>query len=180
MVQINKASSNLTDLLAPGTLPPIDLFPFLLYAPHQLFGRWRDKVKETHRIMNELYSGYLNTVEERRKTQGPMQSFADELLAQEDKLDWTRHGLYFMAGLLMEAGSDTVSGAINNFLLLMTKYPEACKKAQKQLDEVVGEDRCPTWEDFSKLPEVNKLLKETLRMRPVSPLAFPHALSEGT
>ena len=179
MVEINKALQNTTQLLAPGTLPPVDLFPFLFYLPHQLFGNWRDKVADTHKMMNGLYSRYMGYVVERQKKVGAMESFADRLLQQEEKLDWTRHGLNFMAGLMMEAGSDTTSGVINSFLLLMTKFPEAYKKAQEQIDTVVGDDRCPRWEDWQKLPEVNKLLKETMRMRPVAPIAFPHALSEG-
>lgn len=179
MVEINKVNSNLSSLLAPGTLPPVDLFPFLLYIPHQVFGRWRDKVNETRKIMNDLYSTYLNGIVQRRKSAGPMQSFADELIEQEGKLNWSWHGLYFTAGLMMEAGSDTTSGVINSFLLLMTKFPGAYKKAQKEIDYVVGEDRSPVWADFESLPEVNKLLKETMRMRPISPLAFPHALAEG-
>lgn len=180
MVEIAKVNHNLTSLLAPGTLPPVDLFPFLMYLPHQLFGRWRDKVDETSKIMNDLYSKSLNAIVRRRKTTGPMNTFADELIEQEEKLDWSWHGLYYMAGLMMEAGSDTTSGVINSFLLLMTKFPGAYKKAQEQIDMVVGEDRTPLWQDFEKLTEVNKLLKETMRMRPISPLAFPHALAEGS
>lgn len=179
MVEINKVNASLTQLLAPGTLPPVDVFPFLFYLPHQLFGNWRDKVARTSRIMNDLYSHYLNLVVERRKTSGPMESVADKLVQEEKSMKWTWHGLYFTAGLMMEAGSDTTSGMINNFLLLMTRNPEAYKKAQQQIDAVVGSDRTPQWKDFAELPEVNKLVKETMRMRPISPFAFPHALAEG-
>lgn len=179
MVEINKALQNTTQLLAPGTLPPVDIFPFLFYLPHQLFGNWRDKVADTQRMMNGLYARYMSYVVDRQKKVGVMESFADRLLQQEEKLDWTRHGLNFMAGLMMEAGSDTTSGVINSFLLLMTKFPGAYKKAQEQIDSVVGDDCCPRWEHWERLPEVNKLLKETMRMRPVAPIAFPHALSEG-
>lgn len=179
MIEINKVNANLTQLLAPGILPPVDIFPFLFYVPHQLLGRWRDKVAQTRRTMNELYSRYLDLVVQRRKTSGPMESFADKLVQEEKSLQWTWHGLYFTAGLMMEAGSDTTSGVINSFLLLMTRYPDAYKKAQKQIDDVVGPHRTPQWKDFPELPEVNKLLKETMRMRPISPFAFPHALAEG-
>lgn len=36
----------------------------------------------------------------------------------------------------------------------------------------------PTWEDFPRLPYINMVVKETMRWRPVTPLAFPHALSK--
>jgi cytochrome P450 family 619 len=179
MVQIGKVLANTTTLLQPGTLPPVDLFPFLWYVPQRFFGNWRDKVDETRNIMNSLYGSYLELVVKRQKEEGPMGTFADRLLQKKDELNYTWHGLYFLAGLMMEAGSDTTSGAINNFMLLMTKFPGAYKTAQAEIDALVGEDRSPRWEDFDQLPAVNALVKETSRMRPIAPIAFPHALTEG-
>lgn len=179
MVQISKVLSETTTLLQPGTLPPVDSFPFLKLVPERLLGNWHTRVMETRKSMNELYSSYLDLVVRRRKTSGPRESFADRLIEQQEQLDWTWHGLYFLGGLMMEAGSDTTSGAINSFLLLMTKFPGAYKKSQQQIDAYVGDERSPTWADFDHLPAVNSLLKETMRFRPISPIAFPHALSEG-
>ena len=56
----------------------------------------------------------------------------------------------------------------------MTAYPEAQKKAQAELDAVIGPDRLPTFEDRDSLPYVNALLKETIRWHPVLPLGIPH------
>ncbi|EUC27322.1 hypothetical protein COCCADRAFT_78964, partial [Bipolaris zeicola 26-R-13] len=67
------------------------------------------------------------------------------------------------------AGSDTTSGVINNFLLLMTQFPGAMRKAQEKINAVVGVERSHRWHDWQNLTEVNKLPKETLRMRPVAP-----------
>lgn len=44
----------------------------------------------------------------------------------------------------------------------------------------MGEERSPQWSDFSKLPYINMIIKESHRWRPVSPLGVPHALGEGT
>ena len=179
MVRISQVLSKTTTLLQPGTLPPLDLFPFLRLLPERLLGNWFTQVLEVRQWMNELYSSYLDMVVRRRKETGPMESFADRLIEQQDQLGWTWHGLYFMGGLMMEAGSDTTSGAINSFLLLMTKFPDAYKKAQQQIDAVMGDERSPVWGDFEKLSAVNSLVKETMRIRPISPIAFPHALAEG-
>jgi len=179
MVRINQVLSKTTTLLQPGTLPPVDLFPFLRLVPERFLGNWLTQVLEVRTWMNELYASYLDMVVRRRKEIGPMESFADRLIEQQEQLAWTWHGLYFMGGLMMEAGSDTTSGAINSFLLLMTKFPGALKSAQAQVDEHVGEERSPVWEDFDHLPLVNGLVKETMRIRPISPIGFPHALSEG-
>lgn len=56
--------------------------------------------------------------------------------------------------------------ATENFLLAMLHYPEVMRKAQSELDAVVGRDRAPTFEDVPKLPYLGAMVKETLRWRP--------------
>ena len=48
--------------------------------------------------------------------------------------------------------------------------PDIQKKAQDELDSVIGRDRLPTFEDRPRLPFVDAVYKETLRWRPVTPL----------
>lgn len=42
-------------------------------------------------------------------------------------------------------------------------YPEVQKAAQKEIDEVVGPQRLPTWEDRDSLPYIRGILEETYR-----------------
>ena len=60
------------------------------------------------------------------------------------------------------------------FLLAMAMHPEMQRKAQAELDRVVGGDRMPTFQDRESLPYLNALLKEVLRWHPVAPIAVPH------
>ena len=53
--------------------------------------------------------------------------------------------------------------------------PDVQRKAQAEVDEVVGKHRLPTWDDISKLPYTRLVLQETYRMNPLSPLGIPHA-----
>ncbi|OQV00131.1 hypothetical protein CLAIMM_05669 [Cladophialophora immunda] len=178
MVNIEKVLSKTTTLLQPGTVPPVELFPFLSYFPQRLWNNWRNQVADTKREINALYAGYLDTVVKRRQKEGSRNSFADRLIEQQNQLGWNWHQLYFMAGLLMEAGSDTIAGSLNVFIHFMIKYPEVAKRIQDQIDSVVGDDRSPTFADFSRLPLVNAVIKESLRLRPIAPMGFPHALAE--
>ena len=41
---------------------------------------------------------------------------------------------------------------------------------QKEIDEVIGNDRLPTMADRERLPYVNALMKEVLRLNPVGNL----------
>lgn len=52
----------------------------------------------------------------------------------------------------------------------MTLYPEVQRKAQAELDSVVEHGRLPTFDDRSKLPYLECVMKEIIRWNPVSPL----------
>jgi hypothetical protein len=52
----------------------------------------------------------------------------------------------------------------------MTLFPEVQKRAQAEIDAVVGNDRLPDFSDRSQLPYVEALAKEVLRWNVVTPL----------
>ena len=56
----------------------------------------------------------------------------------------------------------------------MMLYPEVQKRAQSELDEVVGRDRLPTFEDRDRLPYIANVVKETFRWKAVAPLGASH------
>lgn len=58
----------------------------------------------------------------------------------------------------------------------MVKYPDVQAKAQAELDTVIGKGRLPAFEDENSLPYLMAIIKETLRWRPVVPIAIPHLL----
>ncbi len=60
------------------------------------------------------------------------------------------------------------------FFLVMALYPEVQKRAQAELDAVVGRDRLPDFSDSPSLPYINAIVKELLRWHPAAPLGFPH------
>lgn len=59
---------------------------------------------------------------------------------------------------------------ILSFLLIMVVNPKAQKRAQAQIDAVVGGNRLPMTEDRSSLPYVDAILRETLRYSSIAPL----------
>jgi cytochrome P450 len=52
----------------------------------------------------------------------------------------------------------------------MVLYPEAQRKAQAEIDSVLGGTRLPTFDDEKHLPYVSALAKEVQRWHPVVPL----------
>ena len=62
------------------------------------------------------------------------------------------------------------------FFLAMALYPEVQKKAQQELDAVVGGERLPDFSDRQSLPYINALVKELLRWHPATPMGVPHRI----
>ena len=52
----------------------------------------------------------------------------------------------------------------------MTMHPEILKKAQGEVDVVIGNDRLPTMEDRNALPYVNAICTELLRWIVLAPM----------
>lgn len=71
----------------------------------------------------------------------------------------------------------TVS-ALSTFIIAMVLHPDVQRKAQDELDSVIGMDRLPNFQDREHLPYISALCKELLRWRPVLPLGVAHCASE--
>ncbi|EXJ84778.1 hypothetical protein A1O3_05450 [Capronia epimyces CBS 606.96] len=178
MKRLYELMENWSVVMEPGNTPPVDIFPALHYVPEAVFGNWRSRAKNVGKAMNALYGDMLAGLEKRRAAVGPKYSFMDRVLDQKDKLELTRNQLCFLGGTMMEGASDTSSSIIIAAMQAFAKWPEVMRKAQKEIDSVMGEDRSPLWSDYASLPYVAATVKETMRWRPVVPLAFPHAVDE--
>ena len=64
------------------------------------------------------------------------------------------------------------------FFLAMILYPDVQRKAQQELDRVVGTERLPAFSDMPSLPYVQAIVKECIRWFPASSLGVAHAPSE--
>ena len=63
--------------------------------------------------------------------------------------------------------------SIETLFLAMALYPEVQKKAQAEIDAVVGPNRLPDFHDRPSLPYINALLKEMTRWNLVLPFGRP-------
>jgi cytochrome P450 len=64
---------------------------------------------------------------------------------------------------------------LHTFILAMVISPDVQKRAQEELDAVVGPNRLPEFEDRNNLPYINALCKEILRWHPLLPLGIAHS-----
>jgi Cytochrome P450 len=83
-------------------------------------------------------------------------SFSDFTHEEEETIKWAAASLY-------SGGADTTVSAIATFFLAMVMYPDVIKKAQEELDRVVGVERLPSFSDRVDLPYIEAICKEVLR-----------------
>jgi len=71
-------------------------------------------------------------------------------------------------------GADTTVSSVQTLFLAMALYPEVQKKAQAEIDAVVGPNRLPDFQDRPSLLYINAVVKESMRWNIVVPLGIPH------
>jgi hypothetical protein len=81
-----------------------------------------------------------------------------------------------VTGIAYLGGSDTTAAAIVSFFLAMLVYPDVQAKAQAEVDQAIGKDRLPEFDDMESMPYVQCVASECLRWLPVLPLCEHNAL----
>ncbi|KAM5539371.1 hypothetical protein V8D89_006823 [Ganoderma adspersum] len=83
-----------------------------------------------------------------------------------------------VAAIALEAGADTTIATLQATLLALSLYPKVQKKAQTELDAVVGPNRLPSFDDRDSLVYINALIKESFCWFTVTPLGISHRTLE--
>ena len=89
----------------------------------------------------------------------------------EEAIIWTGVSLY-------AAGSDSTSAIISSVVCGLVMFPDVQRKAQEELDRVVGKGRLPEFSDRASLPYINGIVKEAWRWNPVGPMGMVHETDE--
>lgn len=80
---------------------------------------------------------------------------------------------------LVAAGTDTTSNTVEFAMAEILNRPQVLQKVQEELDMVVGKDNIVEEQHIYKLPYLQAVMKETLRLYPVLPLLVPHRPSKS-
>ncbi|KUL82317.1 hypothetical protein ZTR_09715 [Talaromyces verruculosus] len=80
----------------------------------------------------------------------------------------------WIAGGLVEAGSETTSVTLHNLVLYLADNVDVQDKANEELSRVVGDSRAPEFDDIAKLPYIRACVKEILRLCPTPIWGLKH------
>lgn len=178
MKKIYTVLDNLTEMTAPGA-HTVDSFPSLAALPEWFLGNWRSHAQRVFDHDSKVYLDLWNSLKKEVDEGTAVDSFSKDFYLSNPGSQGIDDLLAaYTCGGLVEAGSETTSTTLNNFMLAMVCHPEALGKAQAEIDRVVGPHRLPGFEDEAHLPYVRALVKEVLRWRPVNKFGMFHATSE--
>jgi cytochrome P450 len=174
----DEALEQFSQATVPGTWL-VDVIPFLRYLPDWFPGtEFKRTARHWKSTANELVDKPYGFVKQKMAQGTNVPSYLSKLLQnriQDSEDDFVAK---WSAASLYAGGADTTVSSISCFFLAMTLYPEVQRKAQEEIDLVVGTDRLPSFKDREKLPFVDAIFKEVLRWHPVAPMGVPHMTTE--
>ncbi|KAH8663471.1 cytochrome P450 [Tricladium varicosporioides] len=163
----------------------LDIAPWLEHLPRWI-GRFIPSVKYVHDhapTIEEFHRRPLDEVMRSFKAGTLKPSFIGRLIEarethkadEEDAIrSFTDGELRGTGGSLYSAGQDTTYSTEIIFVMAMVLTPKVQTRAQNEIDAVTGGTRLPTFDDWKKLPTVERAVYETLRFHPSVPNGIPH------
>jgi len=161
----------------------VDSFPFLRHVPDWLPGTgFKAFAKEARRTVERLLEEPYQEVKEQLMHGTAVPSFTSMIIESDPNPSPEELFINKMASTqFYVGGADTTVSALESMILILALYPEVQRKAQAEVDAVLGSHQLPKFSDHDSLPYVAALVKEIHRWKPIVPLALPHkAMQDDT
>ncbi|RDX45836.1 cytochrome P450 [Lentinus brumalis] len=181
MIRVDMTQEGVSQGLVPGKYL-VDILPFIRHLPSWFLGaELRVKSREWQTAANDLKNIPYNRVIEEMNPEQEHRSIIGQLLAKISHYRGTdsyaeEEDIVKNTGAIAFEGAPPRStySSLQTTFLAMSLNPDILKKAQAELDTVVGPSRLPDWNDRASLPYVTAIVKESLRWQNVLPLSVPH------
>ncbi|KAL1887615.1 hypothetical protein Sste5346_010116 [Sporothrix stenoceras] len=171
--EIYQIMNDFTTAAAPGGYVA-DLLPALARLPTWMQW-WRPHAVRGYKKQLVVWMKHWNRLKDQIREGKAPECFVKQFLETDfKKQDITEEQAAFVAGSMLEAGSETTSSALNSCIMYLAACPEVQEMANAELTRVVGDDRSPSYADEDHLPYIWAIGKEVLRIRPVTTIGTPH------
>lgn len=154
-----------------ATNGPEALLPWWIPTPHRLAAR---------RAVRDLNEIVYRMIGERRQTNEDLGDLLSMLLLARDDAGegMTDEQVRDEAVTMFLAGHDTTANTLNWTWVLLAQHPEIEARLHDEIDSVLG-GRAPTLADLKRLPYVEMVIKESMRLYPPA-FTFSRAAAEDT
>nr|QTC11261.1 cytochrome P450 303A1 [Phenacoccus solenopsis] len=181
--ELKSLQSLLTELFANidmvGAL--FSQFPFLRYVAPEKSG-YKQFVSIHQRVWAFLKAELDNHKDtfEYNSPRDLMDVYLQMLHSQDKTPSFSESQLLAICMDMFMAGSETTSKSLGFGFLYMLLYPEVQKKAQEEIDRVVGRDRMPTLNDRPNMPYIESIVLESVRVFMGRTFSIPHRALRDT
>lgn len=162
----------LLDGMKSLTMAMVELFPLLDHLP-RFIAPWKQFWQERHDRTIQFLLQNLRYARSKQKASWTWAREVQQALHQTGKTSDAE--VAYLVGTMNEAAVETTTGTLRKAIKALLLYPDAAKRAQQEIDNIVGSDRLPGFEDLLQMPYMDALMKEVLRWQPVTPLGAPHS-----
>ncbi|EOD46637.1 putative cytochrome p450 protein [Neofusicoccum parvum UCRNP2] len=161
-----------TNAFLPDLIPPLAKLPTWMQW-------WRKPALRMQMRQTAIWTKYWRTLLKQIEEKKAPECFVKQFIETDyQKQDITEMQAAWVAGTMIEAGSETTSSTLNTTIKYLAAYPEVQERANSELTSVVGDARSPAFEDEAALPYIRAIAKEVLRMRPITNFGTPHYTTE--
>ncbi|CAI8590036.1 unnamed protein product [Vicia faba] len=87
---------------------------------------------------------------------------------------YSAHIIKGLIQAMLLAGTDTSALTIEWVMAELLNHPEVLRKAKEEIETQIGKNKLIEEQDLPKLPYLQNIISETLRLHPIAPLLIPH------
>ncbi|EHB18324.1 Cytochrome P450 2A3 [Heterocephalus glaber] len=144
--------------------------------------------QEIYKDMQNLENYMAKKVEKNQRTLDPNapRDFIDSFLIRMQQEKKNPNTEFNMKNLVMTtlslffAGTETISSTLRFGLLLLLKHPDVEAKIHEEIDQVIGRNRQPQFEDRMKMPYTEAVIHEIQRFANFVPMGVARRITKNT
>ncbi|KAF7650160.1 hypothetical protein LDENG_00130380 [Lucifuga dentata] len=183
--EVIRYNDGIVQTIARGGL--VDIYPWLKVFPNKSLSKLKECITVRDRLLTRKLEEHKATLSD-----GDPRDLVDALLqgqkhggqgqrsAGAEAEGITDDHVLMTAAEAFGAGVETTSTTLLWILAYLLHHPEVQERVQEELDKEVGGGRAVCLSDRSRLPYLESVINEGMRIRPVSPVLIPHTAMTDT
>ena len=160
----------------------VDALPWLRFVKRGKIEEFKKAVRATDRLTESIAEEHKATYE-----QGETRDFVDALLALSNEMPEEENDVSFPRSYLLhqrvafQVGAlDPISRTMLYIILYLTKHPDVQDRVQKEVDDVIGNDKAVRYKDRDDLPYLHAVILEVMRITSIVPTGMLRSAHHDT
>uniref|UniRef100_A0A0E0QKZ6 Cyt-P450 monooxygenase n=1 Tax=Oryza rufipogon TaxID=4529 RepID=A0A0E0QKZ6_ORYRU len=156
-----------------------DLFPFLRRLDLQGWRRWAEKrYDKVFGIFDSVINSRLADASTGKHADAGAGDFLDSLLDLMSAGKIARDDVTSIMFDLFGAGTDTIAITVEWAMAELLRNPSVMTKARAEMNHALAGKKTIEENDVEKLPYLQAVLREAMRLHPAAPILVPHRAEE--